>query len=151
MRSADQLSKADHVSGTGYTIAHLAPLLVLLALTLFPFGWLGELWPAFGRGLDLVFSNDARHAVGHASLFCLLGAAALAVLPLLRARPAYYVGMLLLAGVGQEFFQMLYKGRLLLFDDSRDLLTDLLGIIIAFVLVWGWRRASRTRDVRREP
>src|SRR6266542_3251839 len=82
----------------------LAPLLVLLAFTLFPFGWLGELWPAFGRGLDLVFSNDGRHAIGHAALFCLLGAAALAVLPRLHARPVRYLGVLLLVGVGQEFF-----------------------------------------------
>ena len=46
-------------------LARLAPLIVMLALTLFPFGWLGELWPAFGHGLDLVFSNDQRHAIGH--------------------------------------------------------------------------------------
>ena len=123
----------------------LMPLLVMLALTLFPFGWLGELWPAFGRGLDLVFSNDGRHAVGHAALFCLLGSAALAVFPCLYARPVRYLGMLLLAGVGQEFFQMLYKGRLLLFDDGRDLLTDLAGIVVAFAIVWAWqRRAERS-------
>ncbi len=118
----------------------LAPLLVLLALTLFPFGWLGELWPALRHGLDLVFSSDGRHAVGHASLFCLLGLVALAVLPQLHARPARYLGMLLLAGVGQELFQMLYKGRLLLFDDGRDLLTDLAGIVVAFAVVWCWRQ-----------
>ena len=113
---------------------------MLLALILFPFGWLGELWPAFGRGLDLVFSTDGRHAVGHAALFCLLGSVTLVVLPQLHARPVRYLGMLLLVGVGQELFQMLYKGRLLLFDDGRDLLTDLAGIVVAFAVVWSWRR-----------
>jgi hypothetical protein len=122
------------------TTMRRVPLLVLLALILFPFGWLGELWPAFGRGLDQVFSTDRRHAVGHASLFCLLGLAALVVLPHLYAKPARYLGMLLLVGVGQELFQMLYKGRLLLFDDGRDLLTDLAGIVVAFAVVWSWRR-----------
>lgn len=123
-------------------LARLAPLLVLLALTLFPFGWLGTLWPAFGRGLDVVFSNDGRHAIGHAALFCLLGLVALLALPRLREMPWRYLGVMLLAGVGQEFFQMLYKGRLLLFDDSRDLLTDLVGLLVAFAIVWGWERRS---------
>jgi hypothetical protein len=122
------------------TSMRLAPLLVLLALTLFPFGWLGQLWPAFGRGLAGVFSTDGRHALGHAALFCMLGLAALAVLPHLHARPVRYLVLLLLVGVGQELFQMLYKGRLLLFDDGRDLLTDLAGIVVAFAFAWCWRR-----------
>jgi hypothetical protein len=122
-------------------LARLAPLLVMLALTLFPFGWLGTLWPAFGRGLDVVFSNDGRHAIGHAALFCLLGLVALTVLPGLRERPwRYSGGLMLLVGVGQELFQMLYKGRLLLFDNSRDLLTDLAGVVVAFAIVWAWGR-----------
>jgi len=124
------------------TTMRLVSLLVLLALTLFPFGWLGERWPAFGRGLDQVFSTAGRHAVGHAALFCLLGCAALMVLPHLRARPVRYLSMLLLVGVGQEFFQLLYKGRLLLFDDGRDLLTDLAGIVVAFAVVWSWQRRA---------
>jgi hypothetical protein len=125
------------------TLTRLAPLLALLALTLFPFGWLGESWPEFGRWLDLMFPTDAWHAIGHAGLFCLLGLAALAVLPRLRAQPWGYVGVLLQFGLGQEFFQMLYKGRLLLFDDSRDLLTDLVGMIVAFVAVRLWWRSVR--------
>jgi hypothetical protein len=124
------------------TMMQLGPLLMLLGLILFPFGWLGERWLAFGRLLDHVFSTDGRHAVGHAALFCLLGSAALLVLPQLRTRRLRYLSMLLLAGVGQELFQMLYKGRLLRFDDGRDLLTDLAGIIVAFAVLWSWRRIS---------
>ena len=124
------------------TSVQLAPLLVLLALTLFPFGWLGQIWPAFGQRIDQLFSTDGWHAIGHAALFCLLGLTTLAIRPQLRARPGRYLGMLLLVGVGQEFFQMLYKGRLLLFDDGRDLLTDLAGLLVAFAVVWIWRRKS---------
>jgi len=124
------------------TTMRLVSLLVLLTLTLFPFGWLGQRWPTFGRGLDQVFSTDGRHAVGHAALFCLLGCAALMVLPHLRARPVRYLSMLLLVGVGQELFQLLYKGRPLLFDDGRDLLTDLAGIVVAFAMVWIWQRRA---------
>jgi len=117
-------------------------LLVLLALILFPFGWLGQQSPAFGRMLDDVFSTDGRHALGHAALFCLLGLAVQIELPQLRARPLCYLSILLLVGIGQEFFQLLYKRRLLLFDDGRDLLTDLVGIIVAFALLWSWRRRA---------
>ena len=143
MRGTNQVSRPELMLRLGCAITHLAPLLVLLALTLFPFGWLGELWPAFGRGLDLAFPDDRRHAVGHALLFCMLGSTMLMLLPALRAKPARYLSALMLIGIGQEFFQMLYKGRLLLFDDSRDLLTDLAGIVAAFVLVWGWQRLQR--------
>jgi hypothetical protein len=125
------------------TLTHLLPLLVLLMLTLFPFGWLGELCPAFGRVLDAVFPTDRQHAIGHAGLFCVLGLTALAALPQLRARPLRYLGMLLLVGVGQEFFQMLYKGRLLLFDDTRDLATDLAGMVVAFMVVWACSRREQ--------
>ena len=121
-------------------LARYLPLLALLALTLFPFGWLGMLWPAFGRAIDAVFSTDMWHAVGHASLFFVLGLVALGLLPRLRARPWRYFGVMLLVGVGQEFFQMLYKGRLLLFDNSRDLLTDMAGALVAFAIVWMWGR-----------
>ena len=117
------------------TLTHLLPMLVLLALTLFPFGWLGELWPPVGRWIDQVFPTDGWHAIGHAGLFCVFGSTALVVLPQLRAKPLRYFGILLLVGVGQEFFQMLYKGRLLLFDDTRDLATDLAGAALAFVVV----------------
>jgi hypothetical protein len=122
------------------TFMQLVPLLVLLSLTLFPFGWVGELWPAFGRGIDQAFPTDGWHAIGHAGLFFMLGLAALWVLPQLRTRPLRYLGLLMLIGVGQEFFQMLYKCRLLLFDNSRDLLTDVVGVLLAFVVVWFWQR-----------
>jgi hypothetical protein len=128
-----------HTTNRFPTFMQLVPLLVLLSLTLFPFGWVGEVWPAFGRGIDQAFPTDGWHTIGHAALFFLLGLAALVVLPQLRARPGRYLALLMLIGVGQEFFQMLYKGRLLLFDNSRDLLTDLVGILVAFVVVWFWR------------
>jgi hypothetical protein len=120
------------------TLPRLAALAVGLALVLFPFGWLGEVWRPFGQVVDDLFSTVWAHAIGHASLFCLLGLVALAIFPVLRRYPLRYLGLLLLAGVGQETFQLLYKGRLLLFDDMRDLVTDLLGLLLAFAIVWVW-------------
>jgi len=124
-------------------IVRLAPLLILLALVLFPLGWLGEVWRPFGDVIDRVFPTAREHAFGHGSLFLLLGLLALAVFPALRRRPWRYAGVLFLAGVGQEAFQLLYKQRPLAFDDARDLATDLVGLLAAFVVVWAWGWARR--------
>jgi hypothetical protein len=124
-------------------IVRLIALTVGLALVLFPFGWLGQIWHPFGRVIDDLFSTVQAHAIGHTSLFCLLGLLVLAIFPALRRHPCRYLGLLLLAGVGQEAFQLLYKGRLLLFDDVRDLVTDLLGLLLAFAIVWAWGQIWR--------
>jgi hypothetical protein len=112
----------------------------LIAFILFPLGWLGAQWPAFGSVLDVVFATDAAHMAGHAALFTLLGTLTLARFPALLERRWLYAS-LLLAGVGQECFQLLYKQRGLAFDDGRDLVVDLLGLAIAYALARGWRRA----------
>jgi hypothetical protein len=93
--------------------------------------------------IDELFPTVWAHAIGHASLFCLLGLLALAVIPALRRRPWPYLGLLLLAGVGQEMFQLLYKGRPLAFDDARDLVTDLAGLLAALAIVCVWERLWR--------
>lgn len=110
----------------------------VLGLALFPFGWLGGVWPKFGRRLDRVFATDWDHAIGHSGLFFILGLLALIFFPSLRARPWRYIALLSAVGIGQEAFQLLYKGRLMLFDHGRDLATDLLGIVAALAIVWIW-------------
>jgi hypothetical protein len=140
MRDTHLLATTPQPTAQTRLLARYAPLLGLLALTLFPFGWLGQLWPVFGRAIDDVFPTDTWHAVGHASLFFVLSLVALHLLPRLRAHPWWYLGLMLLVGAGQELFQMLYKGRLQLFDNSRDLLTDMAGVLVAFLVVWGWQR-----------
>ena len=126
----------------------LAALLALLGAILFPFEWLGERYPAFGRALGGVFADDARHAAGHLTLFVLLGLLALRLAPALLRRPWRYFGLLALAGVGQEAFQLLFKRRVLLLDDGRDLLVDLLGLALALAAGWVWQRAGegKVRD-----
>jgi hypothetical protein len=89
-----------------------------------------------------VFANDLRHAAGHITLFALLGLLALWCWPAPRARPLRYFGALMLAGLGQECFQLLFKQRALVFDDGRDLLVDLLGLAVAFGAAWLWQAAS---------
>ncbi len=121
------------------TLLRVAPLTALLALILFPFEWLGRLWPAFGHALDDAFATETEHAIGHATLFAIFGLLALTLFPALRQRSWRYFGLLLLAGLGQEGFQLLFKWRPLAYDDVRDLLVDLIGLTLAFVLVRLWR------------
>src|SRR5262245_20035300 len=142
-RAADQASDRprSHPRPSCAAVIFLpAALAAVLGLVLFPLGWLGEVWRPFGQVIDWLFPTAWEHAIGHASLFCLLGLLALAAIPALRRRPWRYLGLLLLAGVGQEAFQLLYKQRLLVFDDTRDLVTDLAGLLLAFAIVWVWER-----------
>lgn len=117
-------------------------LVALLALTLFPFEWLGAHWHSLGRLIDQTFPTDLQHAFGHAGLFMLLGGLALATFPALRRQPWRYAGLLVLAGLGQEFFQLLFKQRPINFDDGRDIVVDLAGLALAFVLVRIWERRN---------
>lgn len=110
-------------------------LTIPLALALFPFGWLGIVLPSFGRWLDAFFFNDWIHALGHGTIFFLLGLALLISFPKLRSRLVIFFVLMLAAAVGQEFFQLLYKQHLFVFDDSRDILTDLIGASLALLFV----------------
>lgn len=112
----------------------LLPLLVMAAGALFPFGWLGQRWPAFDDWLALVFASEFAHAAGHAAIFLGLGLAVLAAWPALRQQPGRYTALLLAAAIGQELFQLLYKARPAGADELRDLAVDALAIAAAFVL-----------------
>jgi glycopeptide antibiotics resistance protein len=117
-------------------------LALALLLVLFPFGWLGEQWPAFGFWIDWLFATELAHAIGHGCIFFGLGLLLLWLFPWLRTRPPLYLGITLLAAIGQEGIQLSYKQRALVFDDLRDLLVDLLGSILAFLVVWFWQRRN---------
>jgi hypothetical protein len=116
--------------------AGLAVCLLLSAfLVLFPLGWLADVWPEFGRWMGVVFATAWAHAIGHMLIFLLLGLAALAAFPALRLQPRAYFGWLCLAGLLQETLQLLYKQRPIVFDDLRDVVTDLIGLALAFLVV----------------
>jgi hypothetical protein len=110
----------------------IAPLAGLLALALFPFGWLAEVWPLFDSFTELLFASEAAHAVGHSLIFALIGLALLLSFPALRRRPWLYLLVILAVGLGQEGFQLLYKARPVVLNDVTDLATDL----VAAGVVW---------------
>lgn len=111
----------------------LSLLIVLLAIALFPFGWLAEVWPLFDRFTGFLFASEAAHAVGHSLIFALIGTALLVAFPALRGRFGLYMLIIGLVGIGQESFQLLYKNRPVVLNDVTDLGTDL----VAAGVVWG--------------
>ena len=147
MYEADDFSPKQHYSPRALSIARLiarfASLFVVLALALFPFGWLGKVWPTFGFALNWVFATAREHAIGHGTIFFLLGVLTLTTFPALRTRFGLYLGTTFLISLGQEMVQLLYKQRPIVFDDGRDLLTDLIGLIAAFGMVWLAQRFRR--------
>jgi hypothetical protein len=121
---------------------HLWPLLVGLLIVLFPFDWLSEAWPAFGRLFDMVFVNARDHAIGHATMFLLISLVILFAVPALRSSPARYFGLLLLVGVAQEALQDLSKQVPPNIYEFRDLFFDLVGAAAAYLVVFAWHRLA---------
>ena len=117
------------------SLARLWPLLLLTLIILFPLGWLGEVVPAFGSFTGWLFGTVEAHAIGHAMQFTLLGLGLLLIFPKMRRKPWLYAGILLAVAVGQECFQLVYKQRPIVFDDIRDLATDMIGMAIAIGLI----------------
>lgn len=121
----------------------LWPLALGLGVVLFPFDWLADVWPLFGRAFDVVFVTARDHAIGHTTMFFLLGLLILLSLPLLRLRPLWYSGGMLFVAFCQEALQDLFRQRPPNIWEGRDMLFDLLGAMTAFCVIWLWRVVSQ--------
>lgn len=111
------------------------PLIALVGLFLVPYGWLAEISPDLDFLFNVVFHSQIAHIVGHGLIFALIGAAALRRFPDLRARPALYLGLILLVALAQEALQMPFKGGLHLADTLSDIGVDLVAAAtILFVM-----------------
>lgn len=120
--------------------------LVLLG-ALFPVGWLSTLNPVAAAIDDLLFATDLSHAIAHGLLFFAVGMGTLAAFPALRRMPVRFFVLMLLLGVAQEAFQLLYKQRPIGFDEYRDLATDATGYVVAFALArWRMKVAQARHD-----
>ncbi len=127
-----------------------APALVAGGLVLFPFDWLADVWPAYGRLFDVVFATALAHHVGHATIFFVAGLVALLALAALRARPALYFAVMTLSALGEETLQSLFKLHLPTLGDGRDLLFDLAGFTAAYVAIYVVTLGRRPRARQRQ-
>lgn len=110
------------------------PLAVGVAVVLFPFDWLSEAWPSFGVVFDRVFVTARDHAIGHTTLFFLLGMLALLSLARLRLHPWVYMGLVVPIALGQEALQSVFKQEAPRIGGGRDLFFDLVSWSLALVL-----------------
>ncbi len=121
------------------------PLALGLLVIVFPFGWLGEIWPAFGVALGSIFRGLWGHMAGHFLLFFMVGIVLLQSLPWLRTHFRDYLLLALGVGLVQELIQLAYKQRPVLVDDVRDVLVDLIGAGVAFGIDHWLHHRRKTR------
>ena len=117
----------------------LLPALLAAVLVLFPFDWLGSIWPAYAQVFDVVFATALAHEIGHAALFGIAGLLVLFSFPRLRQQPFLYLVIMALGAVGEEALQDLFKLTPPSIWDGRDLLLDLIGFAVAYIIVRGLR------------
>ena len=129
----------------------LLPVLLAAGLMLFPFDWLGDVWPAYAWVFDRVFATALAHEVGHATLFLIAGLLLLLSFPALRRRPALYLVIMVLGAVSEEALQDLFKLNLPSLWDGRDLLLDLTGFVVAYAGMYAvfWGRALLEKEERK--
>lgn len=129
----------------------LLPVLLAAGLVLFPFDWLGQVWPAYALVFDHVFATALAHEVGHVTLFFLASLLILLSFPRLRRHPALSLVIMALGALSQETLQDLFKGSLPSIWDGRDLLLDLTGCVAAFAVMraCSWGRAWLEKEDKR--
>ena len=120
-------------------VMRLWPLAIGVVLVLFPFDWLGNVWPAYRQVFEQVFVGAREHHIGHSTLFLIVGLIVLLSFPALRTRPVLYFGLMISAAIAQELVQDIFKFVLPDLSDGTDLLFDAVGFAIAYLIVWGWQ------------
>lgn len=118
----------------------LWPITLALVCVLFPFFWLSRTWPLFGSLFNLIFSTPLAYFTGHITLFCAVGLSILLCLPALRRHPHYYTLCLMTGAFAEEFIQTLFNSHPGLHKDMRNLLLDLGGILLAYLLWHAWQK-----------
>ena len=127
-------------------LAVLGAVTAAAVLVLFPFDWLGDVWPAYASVFDVVFATSLSHMIGHATLFFLCGCLVLIALPGVRAHPLRYLGLMLIGALAQEALQSLFKLQLPTVWDGRDLLLDVTGIVAAYLALLLARRVVSAKS-----
>lgn len=109
-------------------------------LVLLPFEWLRNIWPAYAQLFDRVFATALAHHIGHTVVFLLAGLLLLCASARLRRNPLLYATICMLGALGEELFQGISKWQLPDIGDLRDIGFDVLGFVLAYLLVWAWWR-----------
>lgn len=112
------------------------PVALTLLCVLFPFYWLSRSWWPFGQLFNAIFATPLAFFLGHVLLFCATGLVVLLFIPALHKRPQLYILCLMAGAFAEEIIQMLFNAHPGLHKDARNLLLDLCGVLLAYLL---WR------------
>jgi hypothetical protein len=123
-------------------LRRLTPLAILIAIALFPFGWLASLSSLAAEIGSTFFPHELARGIGHSLLFATLAVLLLRVFPALLDHPIRFFALVLIVAIGQESFQLLYKQRGVALNDLTDILIDLTAAGLVFAL-W-YSRSRRT-------
>jgi hypothetical protein len=115
------------------------PIALALVCMLFPFFWLSRTWPLFGSVFNFIFSTPLAYFMGHVVLFCVAGLSILLCLPALRRSPQCYILCLMAGAFAEELIQILFNAHPGIHKDARNLLLDLCGILLAYLLLRSWQ------------
>lgn len=115
------------------------PIAFALSCVLFPFSWLSRTWIPFGRLFNLLFATPQTYVAGHIILFCAVGLVVLLSMPSLRKHSQLYILCLMLGAFAEEIIQILFNAHPGLHKDGRNLLLDLCGIVLAYLLLRFWQ------------
>lgn len=121
------------------------PVVLALSCVLFPFSWLSNAWELFGSLFNFIFATPQAYSAGHIILFCAAGLIALLSMPALRRHTQLYILCLMFSAFTEEIIQLLFNAHPGLHKDARNFLLDLCGILLAFLLMHGWRFFSKNR------
>jgi hypothetical protein len=122
----------------------LWPVVLTLSCVLFPFYWLSQAWLPFGQLFNLIFSTPQAFFLGHVALFCAAGLIALLFMPALRTHPQFYILCLMTGAFAEEVIQLLFHAHPGIHKDARNLLLDLAGVLLAYLLLRLWQQKQHT-------
>ena len=109
---------------------------VLIVLALTPYGLVAEWFPAFSYLVDVLFSSQLAHFVGHMGIFVVMGTAVLLALPKLQQKPRYYFLLMSVLAILQEFLQIItFKHRPINGSDVFDFVTDVTAATITYCVI----------------
>ena len=123
------------------------PVVLILGCVLFPFYWLSNAWAPFGHLFTFIFATPQAYLAGHVVLFCTAGLILSLSMPSLRKHPHFYIFCLMLGAFAEEIIQLLFHAHPGLHKDARNLLLDLCGIVLAYLLIRLWQRISLLIDI----
>lgn len=122
-----------------------------LSCVLFPFYWLSRTWVFFGYIFHLIFATPQAFVAGHIVLFCVAGLVMLLSMPSLRKHLQLYILCLMLGALAEEIIQILFNAHPGLHKDARNLLLDLCGIVLGYLLLRLWQARHSCQQDRSCP